>query len=95
VDYAIRGDIADTPMIRRESARAVEAAPDAATMLARHAAHVVPISLRSARIARVVESAAPGDQQMAALWARMLHNRRFGARWAAQTCSRNPARRPS
>ena len=90
VDYAIRGDIADTPVIRRESARAVEGAPDAATMLARHAAHAVAIVARSARIAQVVESAARGDKRVAPLWARMLHNRRFGARWAAETLLRKP-----
>jgi hypothetical protein len=90
VDYAIRGDVADTPIIERESARAVETAPDAATMLARHAAHVVAIAARSARIARAVESAALGDEHVAALWARMLHNRRFGARWAAETLLQQP-----
>ncbi|HZQ65045.1 MAG TPA: TetR family transcriptional regulator [Gaiellaceae bacterium] len=90
VDYAIRGDIDETPVIRRESARAVEAAPDAPTMLARHAEYATTITSRSARIARVVESAAASDDQVAALWARMTHNRRFGARWAAETLLAKP-----
>jgi AcrR family transcriptional regulator len=90
VDYAIRGDVDDTPIIHRESARAVETAPDAGTMLARHAAHVVAIAARSARIARAVESAAPGDHQVAALWARIIHNGRFGAHWAAETLLQKP-----
>ena len=94
VDYAIRGDAAETPILLRESARAVEAAPDAATMLERHAAHAVAINARSARIARVVESAAASDEHVAQLWARMTDNRRFGAHWAAETLLTKPGTRP-
>jgi AcrR family transcriptional regulator len=83
VDYAIRGDIADTPMLERRVAHEVEQAPDAATLLDRHAAYAVAITARSARVAWVVESAAPSDANVARLWGRMLKNRRFGAGWAA------------
>jgi AcrR family transcriptional regulator len=93
VDYAIRGDDADTPMIERAVALEVEQAPDAATMLDRHAAYAVAIDARSARIAQVVESAAGSDRRVARLWARMRKNRRFGARWAADLLMPKPGLR--
>jgi AcrR family transcriptional regulator len=90
VDYAIAGDVAEVPVIARESARSVESAPDAATMLDRHAGHVVAINTRSAGLARVVESAAGTSQLVAGLWDQMTANRRFGARWAATTLLTKP-----
>ncbi len=84
VDYAIRGDDANVPMVRRELALAVKATPDAATMLERHAAHSCAIAGRSAPIAWVVETAAASDQHVAKLWARMTENWRYGGHWAAQ-----------
>ena len=93
VDYAIRGDVADTPMIERAVAREVEQAPDAATMLDRHAAYAVAIDARSARIAWVVESAAGGDARVDKVWTRMRSNRRFGARWAAELLIPKPGLR--
>ncbi|MBO0712403.1 MAG: TetR family transcriptional regulator [Acetobacteraceae bacterium] len=93
VDYSIRGDASDVPMLGRESAQAVERAPDATTMLERHVEHAIPITSRSARIASVIESAAGSDERIAELWARMTHNRRFGARWAAQTLLKKPGAR--
>jgi len=94
VDYSIRGDTSDVPMVRRDAAQAVEAAPDAATMLERHIEYSTAISARSARIAGVVESAAGSDKRVAKLWTRMTHNRRFGARWAAETLLQKPGARP-
>lgn len=94
VDYSIRGDSTDLPMVRRHAAQAVDAAPDAATMLERHIEYSTPISARSAHIARVVESAADSDKQVAKLWSRMIHNRRFGARWAAETLLQKRGARP-
>jgi AcrR family transcriptional regulator len=90
VDFAIRGDIAETPMIEREAGEAVQSAPDAATMLERHIAYAVPVTQRSAGLAAVVESAAGSEERIAELWERMTHNRRFGARWAAQTLLQKP-----
>jgi AcrR family transcriptional regulator len=84
VDYTFRGGDPDTPVVEAESALAVESAPDAATMLAAYAHHVVVIHSRVARIAAVVEAAA-ADDQAAELWARTVRNRRFGAHWAAET----------
>ncbi len=90
VDYAISGDTSDIPMARRELALAVEAAPDAATMLDRHAAHSCAITGRSARIAWVAETAAASDEHVAKLWARMTKNWRFGGRWAAEIALQKP-----
>jgi AcrR family transcriptional regulator len=94
VDYAIRGGIDEVPMMRREAGKAVESAPNAATMLERHVAYALPITHRSARIAAVVESAAGSEPRIAQLWERMTHNRRFGARWAAETLLKKPGTRP-
>src|SRR5580704_4709820 len=94
VDYAIAGDLAEVPIIARESARSVESAPDAATMLDRHAGHVVAINTRSAGLARVVESAAGSSQLVTGLWDQMTANRRFGARWAATTLLTKRGHRP-
>jgi len=80
VDYAIAGDVAEVPVIARQSARSVESAPDAATMLDRHAGHVVAINTRSAGLAQVVESAAGSSQLVASLWEQMTANRRLGGR---------------
>lgn len=93
VEYAIRGDTAELPMVQREDAHAVETAPDAATMVERHVEYAIPIDARSARIAFVVQSAAGSDQQVAKLWIQMTRNRRFGARWAAETLLQKPGTR--
>jgi AcrR family transcriptional regulator len=90
VSYAIRGDTDTTPMIDRSAARAVEAAPDAAAMLARHIDYLVPITSRSARLAFVVESAAGSDERVSEVWQQMTHNRRFGASWAAKILLARP-----
>jgi len=94
VDYAIAGDVTEVPVIARESARSVEAAPDAATMLDRHADHVVAINARSAGLARVVESAAGSSQLVAGLWEQMTANRHLGVRWAATTLLTKVGTRP-
>jgi AcrR family transcriptional regulator len=94
VDYAIAGDVTEVPVIARQSARAVESAPDADAMLDRHASHVVAINARSAGVAQVVESAAGSSQLVAGLWEQMTANRRLGARWAATTLLTKPGIRP-
>lgn len=93
VDYAIRGDIEPVPMPRREAIAAMEGAADAATMLRLHARHVRNVNARSARIASVVEHAAPADRAVAALWRRMNRNREYGVDWATRTLLAKPGRR--
>jgi AcrR family transcriptional regulator len=90
VDYSLRGDASDVPMLARKSTQTVQSAPDAATMLDRHVEYAIPMTARSARIAAVIESAAGSDKNVAELWARLTHNRRFGARWAAETLLQKP-----
>jgi AcrR family transcriptional regulator len=94
VDYAIAGDVAEVPVIARESARTVESAPDAATMLDRHASHVAALNARSAGLAWAVESAARSSQLVTGLWEQMTAKRRFGAHWAATTLLTKSGHRP-
>jgi AcrR family transcriptional regulator len=95
VDYTFRGGDPETPVVESETARAVEATHDVATMLARYADHVVAINARSAHVAATVEAAAATDEHAAALWARMTRNRRSGARWAAETLIAKPDAPPA
>lgn len=93
VDYAIRGDVEPVPMPQRESVERMDAAPDAATALRLHAAHLRAINPRSARIALAVEQAAADDPVVAELWKRMNASRAFGVRNAAERLLRKPGRR--
>jgi AcrR family transcriptional regulator len=92
VDFAIRGDTGDTPVVERESARRVQAAPDAAAMLDLHAAHLRLITPRSARIVSVVEHAAEAERPVGELWRRIIRNRRSGVRWATELFLSKPGR---
>lgn len=93
VDYAIRGDVEPLPMWQRETVQAMEAAPDAPTMLRLHAHHLRLINPRSARIAAVVEQAAPADAAVAALWREMNQNREYAVTWASDTLTTKRGRR--
>lgn len=94
VDYTIAGDLRPIPVLGRESVAAMEAAPDAPTMVGLHARHTRAISERAAPIFWVVEQAAPAHQDVARLWAQMCDNRRTGARWAATTLLTKPGLPP-
>jgi AcrR family transcriptional regulator len=85
VDFVIRGDADTVPLAGREAVAAMEATPDAATMLDMHARQVRAVSERSAQIAWAVEHAAPTDPRIALLWKQMTRNRTVGVRWAAET----------
>lgn len=85
VDYAIAGDLQPVPILGREAVAAMQATPDAATMLDLHAHHNRVISERAATIFWVAEQAAPAHEDVAGLWAQMCDNRRTGAHWAATT----------
>ena len=95
VDYAIRGDSGKRPMPKRPAVADMEAAPDAATMLSLHAAHLRRVNRRSAALAGVVEQAATADASVGVLWRRMNNNRRYAVRWAAATLMAKPGRRPN
>jgi AcrR family transcriptional regulator len=85
VDLSIRGDLLDIKINDREAATRIDAAESASAMLDLHAAHVRGINERTARIAWVVEHAAPNDPEVAVLWKRMTRNRRSGVKWATTT----------
>ncbi len=90
VAYAIRGDSSAVEMPRRAAIAEMEAAPDAATMIELHAAHLGRVNPRSAGIAWVVEHAAGAGGRPAELWSQMNHNRSFGVRWATNTLLSKP-----
>jgi AcrR family transcriptional regulator len=90
IDYAIAGDLRPIPILGREPAAAMNAAPDAPALLDLHAHHARSISGRAAAILWVVEQAAPTHEETAKLWAQNSDNRRTGARWAAATLLTKP-----
>jgi AcrR family transcriptional regulator len=90
IDYAIAGDLRPIPILGREPAAAMNAAPDAPALLDLHAHHARSISGRAAAILWVVEQAAPTHEETAKLWAQNNENRRAGARWAAATLLTKP-----
>jgi AcrR family transcriptional regulator len=93
VDYAIRGDFDPRPIAQREAIAQIEQAPDAATMLELHAAHIRRIHERSAAIARAVEQAAAADPIAADRWQQMNHNRTVAIERATETLLATPGRR--
>jgi AcrR family transcriptional regulator len=93
VAYAIRGDFDPRPVAQREAITQVEQAPDAATMLRLHAAHLRRVHERSARIAFAVEQAAPADPIAADRWRQMNRNRTAAIRRATETLLQKPGRR--
>lgn len=94
VDFAIRGDVSDVPIERRELASAVAAAPTAQAMLELHVAMSSAVNRRWAQIAWVVEAGAPADDHVAELWQRMTKNFRGCVRWAAEQLLDKPGLRP-
>jgi AcrR family transcriptional regulator len=93
VTYAIRGDLDPTPVAQRETIAQVEHAPDAATMLRLHAAHLRRIHERSAKIALAVEQASAGDPVAADRWRQMNRNRTTAVERATETLLRMPGRK--
>jgi AcrR family transcriptional regulator len=85
VDLSIRGDTDPRPMPLRDAVGEMERAPDAGTMLDLHAQHIRTVNARSARIAWVVEHAAPSAPAVAEVWETMTANRRYAVSWAATT----------
>jgi AcrR family transcriptional regulator len=95
VDWAIRGDATDVPIIQREAVAAMRQAPDAPAFLALHAYHVRTVHQRSARVLAAVEHAASEDPAAHQLWQRILTNRQNGTRAPAQQLLTLPGRRPT
>jgi len=47
VDYSLRGDAGDLPMLAREPGQTMQSAPDAATMLDRYVEYAIPTTART------------------------------------------------
>jgi AcrR family transcriptional regulator len=67
-----------------EATRHFQLATSAIAALPSHAAYATPVVARTARIAAVVEAAAPTDARVEEIAVRMRNNRRYGAHWAAK-----------
>lgn len=93
VRFAIRGDLDETEMPRRDAIFEMETVADAATMLRLHARHLRAVNERSAAVAWAVEQAAPSEPAAAELWERMNANRAFAVNWAASTLLGKDGRR--
>lgn len=68
----------------------IEAAPDAAAMLDRHAALSCELHVRASLLCWTVETAVPSDERLAELWARLAESQRFVGRWSAEVLLRKP-----
>jgi AcrR family transcriptional regulator len=75
---------------RRDTVRAIEAAPDAETALDLLAALATEVSPRAARLCWAVETAVPSDERLADLWARLTEALLYGVRWSAEIVLRKP-----
>src|SRR6478672_12151520 len=93
VAYAIRGDLDPRPVAQREAIAQIEQAPDAATMLTLHAAHLRRVHERSARIAFAVEQGAAADPIAADRWRQMNRNRTDAIQRVTETLLQKPGRR--
>jgi AcrR family transcriptional regulator len=67
-----------------EASRHFQEATSAIAALPYHAAYATPLSVRSARIARAIEEAAPTDPKVADIADRIRRNLDYGAQWAAR-----------
>jgi AcrR family transcriptional regulator len=73
-----------------ETAREVEEAQDATTMLELLSPLSHEINARAARICWAVETAVPSDERLADLWARLTAAQRFAVHWSAEVLLREP-----
>jgi AcrR family transcriptional regulator len=91
-------DTSDPPVVPPEAvleiqgaaARAIELAPDATTMLELHAAMVTANNVRAARMCWALETAAPSEDGLAEIWARVTEAQKFGVHWSAEVLLGKP-----
>jgi AcrR family transcriptional regulator len=76
--------------LRGEDRRAIEEAPDAATMLDLHAALACEVNVRAGSICWAVETAVASDERLADFWARLTGSWLFGLRWSAEVLLGKP-----
>jgi AcrR family transcriptional regulator len=77
-------------LLRPQATGDIERAPDAATMLARHAALLAEVQVRSARICWAAETAVGSDERLGQIFDRLNEAYRFGANWSAEVLLGKP-----
>ena len=90
IETAISGTDHAVPAEQRDYVKAIQAAPDAGTKIALYAAAVTATAPRLAVVLAIIQQAAPGEPDLAALWAeiaerRAANMRRFVANLATVT----------
>jgi len=90
IETAISGTDHAVPAEQRDYVKAIQAAPDAGTKIALYAAAVTATAPRLAVVLAIIQQAAPGEPDLAALWAeiaarRAANMRRFVADLATVT----------
>ncbi len=75
IETAISGTDEAIPAEQRDYVRAIQAAPDAATKIAIYAAAITAIAPRLALVLAIIQQAAAGEPELAALWNRIAERR--------------------
>jgi AcrR family transcriptional regulator len=75
IETAISGTDQAIPAEQRDYVQAIQAAPDASTKIALYAAAVTAIAPRMALVLGILRQAAPGEPELAALWAEIAERR--------------------
>jgi AcrR family transcriptional regulator len=80
--------------MRGAAAREMEEAQDATTMLELSSALARDVNARAEGICWAIETAIPGDERLAEVWARLIAAQRFGVHWTAEILLQKPGIRP-
>jgi AcrR family transcriptional regulator len=75
IETAISGTDQAIPAEQRDYVRAIRAAPDAGTKIAIYAAATAAIAPRLTLVLAIIQQAAPGEPELAALWAEIAERR--------------------
>jgi AcrR family transcriptional regulator len=75
IETAISGTDQAVPAAQRDYVQAIQAAPDAAAKIAIYAAAVTEIAPRLVLVLAIIQQAAPGDPELAALWNQIAERR--------------------
>jgi AcrR family transcriptional regulator len=75
IETAISGTDQAIPAEQRDYVRAIQAAPDAITKIARYAAAITAIAPRMTLVLAIIQQAAPDEPELAALWNQVAERR--------------------
>jgi AcrR family transcriptional regulator len=93
IETAISGTDQAIPAEQRDYVQAIRAAPDASTKIAIYAAAVAAIAPRLAPVLAIIQQAASGEPELAALWAQIAERRAANMRrFVADLASVHPLR---